>query len=160
MMTMTMVMKKTAMQRRALCLCLPVLVLACTVAGFGEDKPARVAGKWQFSWEARIATESGTLQLEQADSKLSGSYHGNLTAPKVSGAIEGNKITLNMNFQRAHPFTIVFTGTIDGDKMSGKFVIPGMENGYDPHGENVRPSNYSWAAVRLPDHAPSGASGQ
>ena len=139
-------------------LCLLFLLLASIFAG-GENKPATLTGKWQLSWEARLGTESGTMQLEQVDSTLTGSYHGHLDAPRITGTVEGKNITLKLQFQRAHPFTIIFTGTIDGDKMAGKFAIQEVPDGYDWHGENAHPSNYSWTAVRLSDPAPAEGSG-
>jgi hypothetical protein len=129
--------------------------LAATGFAAGENKPANLTGKWQLSWEARLGTENGTMQLEQVDSTLTGSYHGHLDAPRITGTIDGKNITLKLQFQRAHPFTITFTGTIDGDKMAGKFAIQEVPDGYDWHGENARPSNYSWTAVRQPDPAPA-----
>jgi hypothetical protein len=129
------------------CLCL--LVFTSAFAASADKTTAVLSGKWQFSWEARIGTESGTLLLEQTDSKLSGNYKGHIVAPKVTGTVEGNKVSLSLEFARAQPFTIVYTGTVDGDKMSGKFEIEGIKNAYDSHGENVRPSNYSWKAVRI-----------
>jgi hypothetical protein len=133
--------------------CFFVLMLTSGFAA-AADKPSTVlSGKWQFSWEARIGTESGTLQLDQADSKLSGSYKGHISAPKVTGTVIGDKVSLSLEFARARPFTIVFTGTVDGDKMAGKFEIEGIKNAYDSHGENVRPSNYSWKAVRISEQS-------
>jgi hypothetical protein len=127
-----------------------LLVTTCCFAASSE-KNVSVAGKWKFSWEARIGTESGTLQLEQADSKLSATYQGHLIAKKGYGTVNGNQVVLNLDFQRTHPFTIIYTGTVDGDKMSGKFEIKDFKDGYDSHGETVRPSNYTWKAVRIPD---------
>jgi hypothetical protein len=124
-------------------------------AAGGEDRPVNLTGKWQLSWEARLGTEHGTMQLEQAGSSLTGSYQGHLTCPKISGSVEGKNVSLKLTFPRAHPFTLDFTGTLDGDKMAGKFKIEEVPDGYDWHGENARPSNYSWTAVRQPDPAPS-----
>jgi hypothetical protein len=137
-----------------------VLMSACASAASGDQTSAvaAVAGKWQFSWEARIGTERGTLQLEQSDSKLTGSYRGNIATQNVSGTVDGEKVTLNFDFQRAHPFTIIFTGTTDGDKMSGKFEIKDFKDAYDSHGESARPSNYSWSAVRLTNETYSAGS--
>jgi autotransporter translocation and assembly factor TamB len=115
------------------------------------SRPASVSGKWQISWEARLGTASGTVQLEQAESKLTGSYQGQLGSPKVSGTIEGKNVSFTLDFQGAHPFSLIFRGVVDGDKMAGKFAIEGVEGGYDQHGENVRPSNYTWSAVRQPE---------
>jgi hypothetical protein len=151
------VKKIITMRSRLILFCLPVLIVTCSFAASNGKNPV-LAGKWRLSWEARIGTESGTMLLEQSDSKLTGNYRGHITAPKIEGAVAGNKVTLNLEFQRAQPFTIIFTGTIDGDKMSGKFEIKDYPNGYDAHGENVRPSNYSWNAVRLPDETSSARS--
>jgi|SRR5580658_575487 hypothetical protein len=143
---------------RPLRFCLLFLLASCFAATFAaaaENKPANLAGKWQLSWEARLGTERGTMQLEQVDTTLTGSYHGHLDAPRITGNVEGKNITLKLEFQRAHPFTIVFTGRVDGDKMAGKFEIQEVPDGYDWHGENARPSNYSWTAVRQPDATPA-----
>ena len=71
---------------------LSFLMLTCTLAAFGEGQPAIATGKWQISWEARLGTERGTLQLEQVGSKLTGSFQGRLGSPKISGNIEGKNI--------------------------------------------------------------------
>jgi len=122
-------------------------------ASVGETtgKPASVRGKWQISWEARLGTAHGTVQLEQVKSTLTGSYQGQLGTPKVSGTVEGNNVSFTLDFQGAHPFSLIFKGVLDGDKMAGKFEIGGVEGGYDQHGENARPSNYTWTAIRQPD---------
>jgi autotransporter translocation and assembly factor TamB len=110
--------------------------------------PVSVSGKWQVSWEARLGTAHGTVKLEQVESKLSGRYQGQLGTPKVSGTIEGRNVSFTLDFLGAHPFSLIFKGVVDGDRMAGKFEISGVEGGYDQHGENVRPSNYTWSAVR------------
>jgi hypothetical protein len=134
-------------------------MLTSSFAAGGENKLVNVMGKWQLSWEARLGTERGTMLLEQVDSKLTGSFQGHLVSPKISGTIKDKSISLNLDFQGAHPFTLVFTGTVDGDKMAGKFAIQGVTDGYDWHGENARPTNYSWTAVRQSDRI-QGASRQ
>jgi hypothetical protein len=128
-----------------------------------QTKPINVSGKWQISWEARIGTERDTIQLEQHDSnqhdsnqndsRLTGAFQGKLGNPKVSGNVDGANISLRLDFPGDKPYSIVFTGTTDGDKMSGKFEVPGVDKAYDFHGENIRPSNYTWSAVRLSDAA-------
>jgi hypothetical protein len=128
-----------------------LLISTCSFAASTDPAPANIAGKWQFSWEARIGTETGVLQLEQSGAKLTGSYRGHLASTKITGSIDANQVNLNFDFAGVHTFSLAFTGTLDGGKMSGKFEIPGFKNGYDSHGENVRPSNYTWNAVRLPD---------
>jgi hypothetical protein len=123
--------------------------LAFHLAASAQTSAVNVSGKWQISWEARIGTEKDTIQLDQADSKLTGSFQGRLGTPKVSGSIDGKNILLRLDFPGKLPYSLVFAGVVEGDKMSGKFEIPGMDKPYDFHGENVRPSNYTWQAVRV-----------
>jgi hypothetical protein len=146
---------KNAFNIGLLCFCILIFMLTPAFAVTGESTPASVAGKWQMSWEARIGTESGTMQLDQSDSTLTGTYHGHLNAPKITGTVDGKNITLKLEFQRAHPFTLVFTGKVDGDKMAGKFAIQDVPDAYDWHGENAHPSNYSWSAARQPSQTSS-----
>jgi hypothetical protein len=140
-----------------------LLLSAAYSLSAAQTKAINVSGKWQISWEARIGTERDTIQLEQTDSnqndsKLTGIFQGKLGNPKVSGNVDGANISLRLDFPGANPYSIVFTGTIDGDKMSGKFEIPGVDRAYDFHGENIRPSNYTWSAVRLSDAANASSS--
>jgi hypothetical protein len=139
---------------------LPLFLLTSIFAAAGDTQSVNLAGKWQFSWEARIGTESGTLRLEQADSKLTGGYQGHLVSSNLSGTIQGNNVSFNLDFAGAHPFTIIFTGTVDGDKMAGKFSIGGSKDGYDSYGENARRTDYSWRAIRQPDQTRSDSSQQ
>jgi hypothetical protein len=122
-----------------------VLVSCMSVA---QSATPGVNGKWLFSWEARMGTEHDVIEIKQTESKLTGNFHGPLGSPKVSGGVDGNNISLRLEFPGKQPYTLIFTGLIDGDKMSGKFEIEGMPSGYDQHGENARPSNYTWTAVR------------
>jgi hypothetical protein len=130
---------------------LALFLLAMHLSAASQTKPISVSGRWQISWEARIGTERDTIELEQTESKLTGTFHGKLGSPKVSGNVDGTHVMLRMDFPGAQPYTLLFTGTIEGDKMSGKFEVPGVDRAYDFHGENVRPTNYTWSAVRQSD---------
>lgn len=133
-----------------------LVLLASSLGAISQAKPANASGKWQISWEARIGTERDIIRLEQAESKLTGTFEGRLGNPKVSGTVDGQNISLHLDFSGKQPYTLVFTGVIDGDKMAGKFTVEGVAGGYDSHGENVRPSNYSWNAVRQAEpHSPA-----
>jgi hypothetical protein len=142
--------KITMKKIHLLLMCLPFFLLISCFVAVAEDQPANVGGKWQLSWVARMGTERGSLQIEQANSKLTGNYQGRLGSPKVWGNIEGKNIILNLEFQGSHPFTLTFRGTVDGEKMGGKFDVQGVPAGYDSHGENAHPTDYSWTAVRQP----------
>ncbi len=110
---------------------------------------ANVAGAWQISWEARIGTERGTLKLRQNADEIFGKLQDRLGNPSFSGNIQGKNIYFKIPFEKAHPFTLSFTGKVEGNKMTGKFEIQDMTDGYDWHGENAHPTNYSWTATRI-----------
>jgi hypothetical protein len=135
-------------------LLLPILTAAVIAQSQGSRKPpVSVSGKWQLSWQARIGEEQGTLLLQQSGTKLSGSFHSELGTPVVSGTMQEENISFKLGFAGDHPFAIVFTGKVDGNRMKGKFALDGMADGYDQHGENVQPTNYSWTASLLEDRA-------
>jgi hypothetical protein len=139
---------------------LSVLAILLGVFNFSapaQTKPLDLTGKWNLSWAARLGTEHDPIQLKQTDSKLTGTFLGHLGKPNVSGMVDGKNVTLRLEFAGAQPYTLVFTGTIDGDRMGGKFEIENLPNAYDSHGENATPSNYTWNAVRQPDLQPGDA---
>jgi hypothetical protein len=140
---------------RLLRFCPWILLLASCSAFAAENQSASITGKWQLSWEARLGTERATILIEQQDAKLSGTYQGRLGSPKVSGNIEGKNVVLNLDFPGSYPFTLIFKGVVEGDNMAGKFDVQGVPAGYDSHGENAHPTNYSWTAVRQPDQSQS-----
>jgi hypothetical protein len=146
------------MRKRWLVSVLIVFLWALPVSLAAQTAAQNVTGKWQISWEARIGTERDTIDLTQSEGKLSGTFHGKLGPPQVSGNVDGNHITLRLDFPGTQPYSLVFSGVVEGEKMSGKFEVPGVDKAYDWHGENVRPSNYTWSAVRQSEaHAPDPA---
>lgn len=124
------------------------------------EQLVNVAGNWQISWEARIGTEMATVRFLQDDAKLSGVFHGQLGSPAVAGTVDGKKVSFTFEFTGKYPFTLAFAGLLENDKMSGKFEVRGVASGYDPHGENARPTDYSWKASRLADENGQSAKNQ
>jgi hypothetical protein len=102
------------------------ILLAGSSSAFAQDKPADLTGKWNLSWEARLGTEHDPIELKQTDGKLTGTFLGHLGKPNVSGTVDGKNVTLRLEFPGVHSYTLVFTGTIDGGKMGGKFEIANM----------------------------------
>ncbi len=123
--------------------CLPIIA-----QNSAPMEDAHVAGKWQISWEARIGKEQGTIQFRQIADKISGKLQDRLGNPSFSGDIHGQTISFRIPFEKTHPFILSFSGKVEGNKMSGKFEIQDMTDGYDWHGENAHPTDYSWTATR------------
>src|SRR5690242_6047142 len=84
---------------------------------FASD--AKVAGDWSMTMDSPHGKMTGPLKLEQDGAKLTGVYQlehaGKLP---INGKIDGKKITFSLEAPGGQ-MTITFTGTLDGDKMSG-----------------------------------------
>jgi hypothetical protein len=120
-----------------------------------SSKSVDISGKWQIAWTGRLGTEHCTLQLAQDSGKLKGTFQDQRGSSPLSGTIDGAKISFDVQFQGAHPFTTRFTGTIDADKITGtsQAVGVGGNGAYLGHaGEIVQPE-HPWTAARAVDQA-------
>jgi len=76
-----------------------------------------LTGSWQVTWTARNGTgRQATLDLKQEGDKLSGSFQGERGSVPIKGSVKGTEITFDVKMPRRK---ISFSGTVDGDKMSG-----------------------------------------
>jgi hypothetical protein len=123
-------------------------LVAAAEESSSPDQPVNMAGNWQLQWEARIATEKGLVRFQQTRAKLTGVYSGPAGTAAVSGTVDGKKISFTLEFPGKYSYGLVFTGLVGDDKMNGKFAVANMKDGYDSHGENARPTDYSWKAMR------------
>ena len=115
---------------------------------------ANVAGTWQVSWQVRLGTAHATVQLTQDGSKLSGTFLEMGVSSNLSGSIQGKRIIFDVQFPGPRPFTIEFTGTVDGDKITGASQAKGVEGAgaYLGHGGEVVQPDHPWTATRSPEH--------
>lgn len=116
---------------------------------------ANVTGKWEMSWTGRLGTEKCTLELQQDSTKVKGTFQDLRGDSSLSGTIVGNKLSFEVEFKGPKPFTTRFTGSIDGDKISGtsQAVGVGGSGAYLGHaGEIVQPE-HPWTATRAKDEA-------
>lgn len=76
-----------------------------------------IAGTWQLSFtDPQGNSRQATLQVQQKDSKLSGSFQGERGSGSLTGSIEGAQVTMTV---KGRGREISFTGTVEGNKMSG-----------------------------------------
>jgi hypothetical protein len=137
---------------RNLLLIFALVMTGATYSSYGATaKQLRVSGVWNISWQARMGMERGTIHIEQKGSHLTGTYQGHGKPASLSGNFEDGNVSFNLDFQASPPYTIVFTGAVEGEKMTGKFELQGFKDPYDQHGENVQSIDYSWTASRVPD---------
>lgn len=95
---------------------------ATSVTAFSSQDGASTAaasasGNWQITWtDKKGDAKQGTLYIQQNDTTLSGKFQGQRYSASISGTLQGSQVSLTLN---AHGHKFSFTGTLDGDKMSG-----------------------------------------
>jgi len=138
-------------------ICLFVICLVAAPLLLAQDsessnsQPANIGGAWQISWQGR-GSQQATVQIQQDGSKLSGTFQDSEGSPsQLTGIVAGNNVSFSVQVQ-GRPMTLAFTGTIDGDKMSGTFQSQGGSGGSGGRGgrggRGGGQGNYSWSGVR------------
>ena len=85
-----------------------------------------VSGEWEMTTEGRQGPRTSTFKIEQDGEKITVTMEGmgmrgGGEEMKGEGTIKGNKIewTITMSTERGD-FTINYTGTVEGDTMTGE----------------------------------------
>ena len=115
-------------------------------------QPADVSGNWRVSWEARLGTEPATLHLQQDGRKLTGTFKDLHGLSSLSGTVDENRISFDVQFQGPHPFTTRFTGNADGGKIEGTSQavnVVGEGGAYLGHAGEVVHPEHPWTAARV-----------
>jgi hypothetical protein len=116
-------------------------------SGSNQSRSTSFGGAWQVSWQGRDGSQQATMQIQQDGSKLSGTFQGARGSSPLSGSVDGNNISFNVQMQgRRGAMTLAFTGTVDGNKMSGTFQPQGGGGEHGGHGGGG--GGHSWSAVR------------
>jgi hypothetical protein len=135
------------------------LSLPCCFAQSGVNSTAKtaerahVSGKWQMSWTGRLGTEKCSLDLQQDAGKLKGTFQDQRGSSSLTGTVDGNKISFDVDFKGPRPFTTRFTGTVDGDNISGTSQAIGIggSGAYLGHGGEIVQPEHPWTAKRVTD---------
>jgi hypothetical protein len=82
-----------------------------------SNSVAAVSGNWQISWTDDNGDSMQALfQIQQHGTKLSGSFEAKRGSAPLTGTLQGKEVSLRV---KARKRQISFTGTVDGDKMTG-----------------------------------------
>jgi hypothetical protein len=121
-----------------MCAVLCALALVFAVGAAAQKKEdAKVAGKWEMTWEGPQGMISTTLVLEQDGGKLKGT----MTGPRggetaVSGKVKGQDVELTVKRETPRgEFTMVYKGKLDGETLKGT--------------AEMGPRTLNWTARRL-----------
>jgi hypothetical protein len=91
---------------------------------------ADVSGTWIMNVETGAGTGTPTFVLVQKGGQLSGTYKGQFGDAPVTGTVKGNDITITYKVNaQGQDLEIVYTGTLDGDKVSGKVKLGSLGDG-------------------------------
>ncbi len=85
-----------------------------------------VTGEWEIAAETPRGTQTRTITFEQHGDSLSGTMETRMgTTPIHEGSVNGNEISFTMVFTRGdQSMEMKYTGTVEADEMSGKFLTP------------------------------------
>jgi hypothetical protein len=103
-------------------------LLLMSVAVLAE--PAKVAGKWNGALQLEAISSKPTLTFVQDGEKLSGTYQGYYGASPIEGTVKEKAISFTVTYNiEGSKIQAFFTGTVDGDAMSGKVEFEGAGSG-------------------------------
>ncbi len=103
------------MKRNILILSAALLLLA------GSALAQDISGEWEMTTEGRQGPQTSTMKIEQDGEKITVTMEGRMGEMTGEGTIKDNKIEwkVTRETQRGE-FTTTYTGTVDGNTMSGK----------------------------------------
>jgi len=79
-----------------------------------------VDGKWEIVINSPLGAQKAQLDLKAEGGALTGSQQAAQgSGPLENGKIDGNAISWSAKITSPMPMTLDFTGTVDGDKLSG-----------------------------------------
>ena len=77
-------------------------------------------GTWNLTMQTPMGERRSTLTLSTAGGTLTGKQEaeGN-TTDIADGTVNGNELSWKVSITNPMPLTLTFTGTVDGDTLSG-----------------------------------------
>lgn len=98
-----------------------------TLSAFAAD----VTGTWNAQVETSAGSGTPTFVLKQSGETLTGTYSGQLGDAKLTGSVKGTQIEFSFQVSPAgDAITVVYSGTLDGDKkMKGKVKLGDLGEG-------------------------------
>jgi hypothetical protein len=79
-----------------------------------------VDGKWEITINSPLGAQKATLDLKTDGASLTGSQQAAQgSGPLENGKVDGNSLTWSAKISSPMPMTLDFSGTVDGDKLSG-----------------------------------------
>jgi hypothetical protein len=84
------------------------------------DSIMAVDGKWEIVINSPMGAQKATLDLATSGNTLTGTQQAAQgSGPLENGKVEGDAVSWSAKITSPMPLTLDFTGTVDGDKLSG-----------------------------------------
>jgi hypothetical protein len=79
-----------------------------------------VDGKWEIVINSPLGAQKAQIELATNGGTLTGSQQAAQgSGPLENGTVDGNAVAWSAKISSPMPMTLDFTGTVDGDKLSG-----------------------------------------
>jgi hypothetical protein len=85
-----------------------------------------VDGTWKLVVNTPMGAQESTLVIQSSGGTLTGTQSagsGGSGRPIDEGTVDGNDITWKASITKPMPMTLEFSGTVDGDKISGSVKL-------------------------------------
>jgi len=84
-----------------------------------------VDGTWKLTVNTPMGVQESTLKISASGATLTGtqSAGSSESRPIESGTVNGNNISWQASITRPMSLTLEFSGTVDGDNMSGSVKL-------------------------------------
>jgi len=84
-------------------------------------------GTWQITVKSPLGPQASTVTLSTEGGTLTGEQSGNgESGPIQNGAFDGDSVSWSVSVTKPFALTIGFSGTVDGDTISGKAKAGGF----------------------------------
>ena len=79
-----------------------------------------VDGKWEIVINSPMGAQKAALDITTNGASLTGTQTAQQgSGPLENGKVDGNNVSWSAKISSPMPLTLDFTGTVDGDKLSG-----------------------------------------
>jgi hypothetical protein len=85
-----------------------------------RENSMAVDGKWEIVINSPLGAQKAVLDMATNGNSLTGTQTAQQgSGPLENGKVDGNSLTWSAKITNPMPLTLDFTGTVDGDKLSG-----------------------------------------
>jgi hypothetical protein len=112
--------------KKAVCLMGSIILLLLVSTFSASAQATDISGKWNMKVETSAGSGTPVFVLKQTGETITGTYSGQLGEAPVTGTFKDKAIKLEFN---AGEYNVVYTGTVDGNTMTGKLTIGEVADG-------------------------------